>query len=62
MATEQAARPRQVRTRLMGVLRVFIGRIPPLIGNPIADRFGDLAYRIAPRSRRVVISNMRHVL
>jgi lauroyl/myristoyl acyltransferase len=46
----------------MGVLRVFIGRIPPLIGNPIADRFGDLAYRVASRSRRAVISNMRHVM
>jgi lauroyl/myristoyl acyltransferase len=46
----------------MGVLRIFIARIPPATGNPLADRFGDIVYRYAAKSRRNAISNVRHVL
>jgi len=46
----------------MHVLRVFVGRMPPAVGNPVADRFGDVVYHIARKSRRNAISNMRHVL
>lgn len=46
----------------MGVLRIFIARIPPPIGNFLADRLGDVSYRFAGNSRRNAISNMRHVL
>gem|GEM_PF-1304934 len=60
--TEEVARPRHTRTRLMGVLRVFVGRIPPFVGNFVADRFGDVVYRFAGKSRRAAISNMSHVM
>jgi phosphatidylinositol dimannoside acyltransferase len=50
------------RTRLMHVVRVFVGRLPPQVGNPLADRFGDVVYHFARKSRRNAISNMRHVL
>lgn len=53
---------RSVRTRLLGVLRIFIGRVPPTIGNPLADRAGDVAYLLAVNSRRNAINNMWHVL
>src|SRR5215210_6708167 len=59
---EELARPRHARTRLMGVLRIFVGRIPPFAGNFVADRFGDVAYRFAGKSRRAAISNMRHIM
>ncbi len=51
-----------IRTRLMGVLRIFIGRLPPSAGNFLADRVGDVVYHAARKSRRNAISNMRHVL
>lgn len=50
------------RTRLMHAARVFIGRLPPFLGNPIADRIGDVVYHAARKSRRNAISNMRHAL
>lgn len=46
----------------MGVLRVFLGRVPPFAGNFVADRFGDLIYRFAGKSRRAAISNMRYAM
>jgi KDO2-lipid IV(A) lauroyltransferase len=46
----------------MGVLRIFIARIPPVIGYKVADLMGDIGYYIAPRSRRAAISNMRHIM
>ena len=46
----------------MGVLRVLIARIPPPIGYKLADLVGELAYRVAPRSRRAATSNLRHVM
>jgi lauroyl/myristoyl acyltransferase len=55
-------RPSSAKTRMMGVLRVFIARIPPAIGNPLADRCGDIGYRYAAKSRRHAIRNMRQVL
>src|SRR3954469_9728183 len=55
-------RPLSARTRMMGVLRIFISRIPPRIGNRLADRLGDGVYRFARKSRRYAISNARHVL
>jgi len=51
-----------IRTRLLGVLRIFIGRVPPTLGNFLADRVGDFVYHTARKSRRNAISNMRHVL
>jgi lauroyl/myristoyl acyltransferase len=47
---------------MMGVLRVFIARIPPAIGNPLADRAGDIVYRYAKKSRRYANANVRQVL
>jgi KDO2-lipid IV(A) lauroyltransferase len=47
---------------MMGVLRVLIGAIHPLIGHWIADRLGDVAMRLAHKSRRAAINNMQHVL
>lgn len=60
--TAVAARPRHFRTRIMGVLRVLIAAIPPLIAHWIADRIGDVVMMIAHKSRRAAINNMRHVL
>ncbi len=50
------------KTRMMGVLRLFIARIPTPLGNFLADRLGDIAYICAVKSRRHAISNMAHVL
>jgi lauroyl/myristoyl acyltransferase len=55
-------RGESVRTRLMHMLGAFVGRIPPALGNPIADRVGDIVYYVARKSRRAAISNMYHVL
>ncbi|MEA2572978.1 MAG: phosphatidylinositol dimannoside acyltransferase [Chloroflexia bacterium] len=60
--TVDAARPRHFRTRMMGVLRVLIALVHPIIGHWIADRLGDVVMRIAHKSRRAVINNMHHVL
>jgi KDO2-lipid IV(A) lauroyltransferase len=46
----------------MGLLRLAITRVPPAIGNPAADRLGDIVYTFARKSRRNAIDNMRHVL
>ena len=46
----------------MGVLRVLIAALPPLIGHWFADRVGDVGMRVAHKSRKAVINNMRHVL
>ena len=46
----------------MGVLRVFIARIPNAIGNPLADRIGDIVYRYATKSRRYATANVRQVM
>lgn len=46
----------------MGVLRVLIAAIPPLIGHWLADRIGDVVMQLAHKSRKAVINNMRHVL
>lgn len=46
----------------MGVVRVIVGGLPPLIGNRVADLAGDLTYHVAPRSRRAAISNLGHVM
>lgn len=51
-----------MRTRLMGLLRLFIGRIPPVLGNPFADLMGEVVYRSARKSRRYAIGNISHVL
>lgn len=59
---EQDARPRRFRTRMLGVLRVFIAAMPPPLGHWVADRSGDFIMRFAGKSRRAAISNMRHVL
>lgn len=61
-AIEVAARPRRFRTRMLGVLRVFIAALPPPLGHWVADRSGDVIMRFAGKSRRAAISNMRHVL
>ena len=53
---------RHARTRMMGVLRVLLARIPPPLGYCLADRLGDLIYHMARRSRRAAISNLAHVL
>ena len=47
---------------MMGVLRVFIARVPRPIGNWVADRIGDVVYHVAVRSRRASASNLRHVM
>ncbi len=56
------AGPRDVRTRLMDVLRVLLARLPAPVGYLLADRLGDLIYHTARRSRRAAISNLGHVL
>ena len=61
MPTEKK-RPLALKTRMMGVLRVFIARVPTPIGNYFADRLGDLVYVYARKSRRNAIRNMSHVL
>ncbi len=55
-------RRRAFRTRLLGVVRVVVARLPMPVGNFIADRAGDLAYRVAVKSRLAAISNLRHVI
>jgi len=61
-ADARSERRLSARTRLLGVLRVAVARIPPIIGNPLADRVGDIVRIRAVKSRRYAISNMRHVL
>jgi len=46
----------------MGVVRFIVGGLPPFIGNHAADLAGEVAYRVAPRSRRAAISNLSHVM
>ncbi len=58
----QEDRPHRTRTRLLRVVRIFVARIPPAVGNPIADRVGDLMYYTAGKSRRAAISNLRQVM
>jgi KDO2-lipid IV(A) lauroyltransferase len=60
-STLATARPR-LGTRIMGVLRVLIARIPPAIGYKVADFAGNITYYIAPRSRQAAISNLRHIM
>lgn len=60
--TADAARPRHFRTRMMGVLRVLIAAIHPIIAHWIADRIGDAVMLFAAKSRRAAINNMHHVL
>src|SRR5437762_2593649 len=55
-------RPLSVKTRMMGLLRPFIARIPTPLGNFLSDRLGDIVYMYAVKSRRHAISNMSHVL
>ncbi|MDQ6692804.1 MAG: hypothetical protein M3014_00045 [Chloroflexota bacterium] len=62
MPEASAAPRRMLRTRLMGVLRVFIASLPTPAGYFLADRLGDVGFRVARRSRLAAISNMRHVL
>src|SRR5439155_19284551 len=40
--TEQHLRPLSAKTRMMGVLRLFIARIPTPLGNFLADRLGGI--------------------
>jgi lauroyl/myristoyl acyltransferase len=58
----RSQRRTSARTRLLGILRVAIARVPPFIGNPLADRVGDIVRLRAVKSRRHAIDNMRHVL
>ena len=50
------------RTRALATLREAVAHVPPSIGNPLADRVGDLVYVMARRSRRSAISNLRHAM
>lgn len=54
--------PRSVKTRLMGVVRVIVGSMPPTLGNRVAGLAGDLTYYMAPRSRKAAISNLGHAM
>ncbi|RPI58952.1 MAG: hypothetical protein EHM56_00325 [Chloroflexi bacterium] len=45
--------------RLLGGL---FGPLPPRLGYPLAHRMGTLIYHLAPRLRRSLSDNMRHVL
>jgi Kdo2-lipid IVA lauroyltransferase/acyltransferase len=47
---------------MMKVARVFIARIPPSIGHPLAATLGELVYRFARKSRQAAISNLGHVM
>jgi phosphatidylinositol dimannoside acyltransferase len=55
-------RPRGIRTRMMKVARIFIARIPPRLGHPLAALLGELVYYLAAKSRRAVMGNIRHAL
>ena len=46
----------------MKLARVFIARIPPALGHPIAAVLGELIYRVARRSRQSAISNLGHAM
>jgi KDO2-lipid IV(A) lauroyltransferase len=46
----------------MKLARVFIARIPPALGHPLAAVLGELIYRLAGRSRRAAISNLGHAM
>jgi lauroyl/myristoyl acyltransferase len=59
---DATSRPRALRTRLMKVARIFVGRIPPALGHPLAAVLGEFIYRFAGKSRRAAISNLAHVL
>ncbi|HMA34410.1 MAG TPA: lysophospholipid acyltransferase family protein [Chloroflexia bacterium] len=48
--------------RLLIIVRWIVGRVPVGLGNWCADRLGDLAWLVAPRSSCAARSNMRHVL
>jgi phosphatidylinositol dimannoside acyltransferase len=37
-------------------------RVPPRLAYPTLDRLGELAWALSPRARRVVESNLRHVV
>jgi lauroyl/myristoyl acyltransferase len=58
----RSTRHTSARTRLLGVLRILIARVPPTIGNPLAGLVGDIVRMGAVKSRRYAIDNMRHVL
>lgn len=47
---------------MMRVARVFIAKIPPPLGHPLAAVAGELIYRFASKSRRAAISNIGHVM
>jgi KDO2-lipid IV(A) lauroyltransferase len=47
---------------MMKLARIFIARIPPRVGHPLAAALGELIYRLAPKSRKAVISNVGHVM
>jgi KDO2-lipid IV(A) lauroyltransferase len=59
---DATARPRGFRTRMMKLGRVFIARIPPRLGHPLAALLGELVYHAASKSRRAVISNLSHAM
>jgi KDO2-lipid IV(A) lauroyltransferase len=48
--------------RLLVVVQWVLGRLPLGVGNWLADRMGELAWMVSPRSRCAARSNMRHVL
>jgi len=47
---------------MMKVGRVFVARIPPRLGHPLAALLGELVYHAAAKSRRAVISNLSHAM
>jgi lauroyl/myristoyl acyltransferase len=53
---------RGLEVRLIKLARVFIARIPPAIGHPLAAVLGELTYRVDRRSRRAAISNLGHAM
>jgi lauroyl/myristoyl acyltransferase len=59
---DAAKSPRAFKTRLMKVARIFIARIPPRLGHPLAAVLGELIYHTAAKSRRAAISNVAHVM
>ena len=46
----------------MKLARLFVARIPPSVGHPVAAMLGELIYRLARRSRRAAISNLGHAM
>ncbi|MEO5952695.1 MAG: hypothetical protein ABIQ44_09545, partial [Chloroflexia bacterium] len=53
---------RGFKARMIRMGRVFIARIPPSIGHPLAATLGELTYRLDRRSRKAVISNLGHAM